>query len=92
MEISGPFYAPGVLTLTDNDGPPLVRDRTPIAGHEGLCYEAAHFATLIAEGATDSPLLPLDETVAVLRTIDEARRQLGVALPRRVARPSDSVT
>ena len=81
IELSGPFYATGVLTLIDNDGHRLTRPADPIAGHEGLCYEAAHLATLIAEGATDSPMLPLADSVAVLRTIDEARRQLGVRFP-----------
>jgi len=52
-----------------------------ITGHHGLCFEAAHFATLIAQGATESPLLPLDETVAVLDTIDRIRRQIGVIYP-----------
>ena len=81
LEISGPFYGPGVLALTDNDDRQLIREQDPIAGHNGLSFEAAHFATLITEGATESPLLPLAETVAVLRTIDAVRGQLGVRYP-----------
>ncbi len=80
LEITGPFYAPAVLSLTTRDGR-IVRDPDPIAGHHGLCFEAAHVAQLIADGATESPLLPLDETVRVLATIDEIRRQLGVRYP-----------
>ena len=78
LELSGPFYGPGVLTLTAGDDRRLVREQDQIAGHHGLCFEAAHFATLVAEGATESPLLPLAETVSVLHTIDGIRRQLGV--------------
>ena len=81
LQISGPFYGPGVLTLTGNDDRELVREPDVITGHHGLCFEAAHFATLVAEGATESPLLPLAETVAVLRTIDAVRAQLGVRYP-----------
>ena len=81
LEISGPFYGPGVLTLTGNDDHQLIRDKDAITGHTGLCFEAAHFAVLIGEGATESPLLPLAETVAVLRTIDAVREQLGVRYP-----------
>ncbi len=81
IEIAGPFYAPGVLTLTSNDGRRLVRKCDPITGHHGLCFEAAHLATLVAEGATESSLLPLDEIVSVLRTLDEIRRQIGVTYP-----------
>ena len=32
----------------------------------------------VADGLTESPLHPLDTSVAVLETIDEARRQLGL--------------
>ncbi len=81
LEISGPFYGPGVLTLTGNDDQHLIRDQDAITGHNGLCYEAAHFATLIGDRATESPLLPLAETVSVLRTIDTVRQQLGVRYP-----------
>jgi predicted dehydrogenase len=80
LELSGPFYGPAVLALTTPAGR-VVRDRDPIAGHHGLCFEAAHVAQLVADGATESPLLPLDETVRILATIDEIRRQLGVTYP-----------
>jgi len=81
LQLSGPFYGPGILTLTAGAEPDLIRDTDAITGHHGLCFEAAHFATLIAQGAGESPLLPLDETVGVLRTIDRIRQQLGVAYP-----------
>lgn len=47
----------------------------------GLCYEAAHFATVIAEGRLESDLLPWVETLAVMETMDELRRQTGSELP-----------
>jgi predicted dehydrogenase len=81
LEITGPFYAPGVMVLTSRTGEHIVRDPDPIAGHLGLAFEAAHFATLVAEGRTESPLLPPEETIAVLRTIDEVRAQVGVRYP-----------
>ncbi|MET0863609.1 MAG: Gfo/Idh/MocA family oxidoreductase [Nakamurella sp.] len=81
LEISGPFYGPGTLTLSNNDDRAIVRAVDAITGHHGLCFEAAHLATLIAEGASESPLLPISETVSVLRIIDEIRRQIGVIFP-----------
>ncbi|MGS0685699.1 Gfo/Idh/MocA family protein [Nakamurella sp. GG22] len=81
IEISGPFYGPAVLTLTANDGRRLVRPEDPITGHHGLCFEAAHLAQLVADGATESPLLPPAETISVLQTVDEVRRQVGVRFP-----------
>ena len=32
----------------------------------------------LSAGATESPLVPLDETVAIVEVLDEARAQLGV--------------
>jgi len=82
LEISGPFYAPGRLTLTGTDDrQQIVREPDSITGHQGLCFEAAHLATLVAERATESPLLPLAETVSVLRTADAIRQQVGVRFP-----------
>ena len=52
-----------------------------MTGHEGLVYQAAHFAELLSAGATDSPLLPLDETLSIMRTLDEIRRQIGLVYP-----------
>ena len=81
VELSGPFYAPGVLTLIGADDRQLVREPDTVSGHQGLCYEAAHVAALVADGVFESPLLPAEETVAILSTIDEIRRQIGVSLP-----------
>lgn len=76
VEISGPFYAPGTLTYVHRKGSKLTFDGGEIRDHRGLAYEAAHFAQLIADGHTESPLMPLDETVQVMTVLDEARRQL----------------
>ena len=40
----------------------------------------------MTEGRTESPLLPLDETVTILETADEIRRQVGVVYPGGVRR------
>jgi predicted dehydrogenase len=70
-ELSGPFYTPTELVVTARDGSVLTHDGGPIRGHEGLCYEAAHLATLIADGRTESPLLPLDETVRIMQLMTD---------------------
>jgi predicted dehydrogenase len=82
LQLSGPFYAPASFTLEDVTGTHhLERPTDAIAGHLGLCHEAAHFAGLIADGATESPLLPLDETLAIMTTLDSIRDQIGMRLP-----------
>ena len=76
VEIPGPFYRPQPITLIGRDGTRLTSDAPLVAEYEGLSHEAAHFATLVAEGRRESPLLPLAETVAIMETLDAVRAQL----------------
>lgn len=80
-ELSGPFYAPGTLTVTSRDGARLVREPDAITGSGGLCYEAAELARCVAQGRRESPLLRWGETHAIMKTMDQVRRQIGVRLP-----------
>jgi predicted dehydrogenase len=43
---------------------------------DALSWEATAFASYVGEGRTESPLHTLDETVSILRIIDDARSQL----------------
>ena len=52
-----------------------------MSSHHGLAYEAAHFASLVSDGFTESPPLPLDETVAIMEVLDDIRAQLGARFP-----------
>lgn len=82
VEIAGPFYAPQPFALTETrTGRVLARENDTISGHEGLCFEAAELARCIAAGMTSSPLLPSEETLAIMGTLDTIRRQVGVAYP-----------
>jgi predicted dehydrogenase len=73
LEIDGPFYAPGGFTVTPRQGTPWRYDEP----HEGLGlrHEAAEVVRCLREGLTESKVLPLDETVSIMRTLDEVRRQ-----------------
>ncbi|MFF5225931.1 Gfo/Idh/MocA family protein [Dactylosporangium sp. NPDC000521] len=81
IELAGPFYQPQTVRLTDLTGDTRESAPPSITGHEGLVYQAAHFADLLTAGATESPLLPLDETLTIMRTLDEIRRQIGLVYP-----------
>jgi predicted dehydrogenase len=81
IELEGRFYAPGPVRLVRPDG---YAAEAPMVGAEStdaLMYQAAHLARLVAEGATESPLLPLDEVIAVMATMDDLRYQVGNRLP-----------
>src|SRR6516164_10395074 len=78
LRLDSPFYVLGRITVTSLDRwIERTREfdiRTPAAG---LCYEAAEAARRIAQGSTESPYLPLQESIAILETLDRIREQLA---------------
>ncbi len=47
----------------------------------GFNYEAKHVAECLAAGKTESDIMPLDETMQILRTLDTLRAQWGLKYP-----------
>ena len=52
----------------------------PLTGN-GYNYEAEEVARCLDEGLLQSPVMPLDETVALMRILDEIRSQIGLKYP-----------
>ena len=78
VELDSPFWGPSGLTFRGADGTAATwKDPYGRPYREGMAYEAAALARYVADGLTESPLHPLDEVVSTMRTLDEARRQLG---------------
>jgi predicted dehydrogenase len=68
IEIDGPFYAPASFTLVPREGE---RCRFEYLDEgRGLRHQADEVARLLAAGETESALMPLDETVAIMTTMD----------------------
>ena len=68
IEIDGDFYAPTSFTLTRRDGSSTRFEEA----HEGrgLYHQGEEVARCLAAGLLESPLMPLDETVSIMETID----------------------
>ncbi len=77
--VDGPFYTPGGFTLTRRDGTSERFDQ-PVEGR-GMWCEAAEVVRCLREGRLESDVMPLDETVAIMATMDEVRRQIGLTYP-----------
>ena len=75
LEYTGSFFAPGGFTLFRSGEQEPYVDRDGLTGGEGLCYQAAAFASYVVDGG--SPLHTMDGTIAVLEVLDSARQQLG---------------
>jgi predicted dehydrogenase len=71
IEIDGTFYAPNSFTLVPRGGEP---ERFEFPDTGGLRHEADEVARCLGEGLLESPSLPLDETVAIMRTMDAVSR------------------
>jgi predicted dehydrogenase len=78
IQVETRFIAPSGFSLISHTSEARLRwaDPSGLRGSEGLAYQATAAAQHIADGLTESPLHPLDRTLAVLETIDTARRQL----------------
>lgn len=76
IEIDSVWYAPTTFTQTMRSGE-VVRYDEPHEGH-GLRHEAAEVVRCLRAGLLESPVLPGDETVAIMRTMDEVRSQIGL--------------
>lgn len=72
LELEETFYMPTTMRLVGADGVVLdTMTGDPIEGHRGLRHEAAEVARRVATGERESPLMPLDETIAILTVMDE---------------------
>jgi len=81
IEIDPTFYRPTSFSIVSRDGE-RERVEIPVEGN-GLRFQAAEVGRCLREGLTESPLLPLDETVSILGTMDEIRTQIGLTYPPR---------
>ena len=79
IEIEGVFYAPSRFRLVTRDGDVEQFD-FPHEGH-GLRHQAATVGRCLRAGLTESDALPLDESIAIMETMDEIRRQIGLTYP-----------
>jgi predicted dehydrogenase len=73
------FYAAASFELWQGETM-VKRVHAPYIGH-GLAHEAAEVIRCLHSGLTESPLVPLAETVGVLRTLDQVRALIGVNYP-----------
>jgi predicted dehydrogenase len=75
IEIAGPFLRPTTFRVIHRDGAIL---ETFDEWHEGmgLRHEAAEVARCLREGLQESPIMPLDETLSIMKTVDAIRSRI----------------
>ena len=79
LKIRAPWWRPTTMTISR----PGEEDETveaPITGN-GFNYEAAEVVWCLDEGRTESDVMPLDETLSVMRAMDDFRGAWGLRYP-----------
>jgi predicted dehydrogenase len=74
VEVASPAWRPSAMTLHRRDAEPETFT-ADLPGH-GYTYQAEEVARCLAAGCTESPVMPLDESVAIVRTLDQVAARL----------------
>ncbi|MFB7886024.1 Gfo/Idh/MocA family protein [Microbacterium sp. NPDC056057] len=80
IDIDSVWYSATSFRLVSPDGTVIEEFRSDIDGR-GMQYQALAAERYLADGRTDSDVLPIDETVAIMATLDEIRDLVGVHYP-----------
>jgi len=76
IDIHAPWYKPTAMTLHIKGKPPEVIEM-PLNGFVGYEYEALAVMDAILAGEIECEVMPLDETLAILKTMDTIRAEWG---------------
>ena len=79
IQFDGMFVMPSSFRLVTASGTETFTDDSGLSGRAGLAWQAVALAQYVADGLTESPVHSLDDSIALMRTIDEVRRQVGAA-------------
>jgi predicted dehydrogenase len=77
IEIDSVWYTPTPFTRYDADGNVVERFEEPVTGR-GMQYQAWELERLIRTRATANDVLSARESVLVMETMDDVRRQIGL--------------
>jgi predicted dehydrogenase len=80
IEVDSVWYTATGLRVYDGAGT-LVEDVRPAVEGRGMQFQAAEAERLISEGRIASAVLPPQETVAIMATLDRIREQIGLRYP-----------
>jgi predicted dehydrogenase len=81
IQIEGPWYQATSFDFIPVDGVPEHFTTHPevVQGNaKGMRFQVAEAGRCVRAGLLESPVMPLDETVAIMGTLDEVRDQIGL--------------
>ncbi|WP_104138039.1 Gfo/Idh/MocA family protein [Cryobacterium sp. Y62] len=81
IDIAGVWYAPTSFRVLDNVGTVLEAFAPAEFTGRGMQFEAVEVEALIRAGRISSDVMPAEESVAVMTTLDAVRAQIGLRYP-----------
>jgi len=80
IEIDRVWYSPTTFRVYDSANTVIETFDGAVEGR-GMQFQADEIERLIAAGLTEGEILPPSESVAIMRTLDEVRAQIGLRYP-----------
>jgi len=79
IRLEHPFYCPARISVVRHHRTARTIE-VPVLGN-GYAHQAIEVARCLREGHAESPVMPLDESVAIMRALDDIRAQVGLRYP-----------
>ncbi|KQM84227.1 Gfo/Idh/MocA family protein [Agromyces sp. Leaf222] len=80
VDIDAVWYTPTTFRVVSHDGTVLESYASEVVGR-GMHFQAEAVERLVAAGTLGGDLLTIDETVAIMGTLDTIREQIGLRYP-----------
>ncbi|MGI9821742.1 Gfo/Idh/MocA family protein [Agromyces sp. Marseille-Q5079] len=80
IDIDAVWYTPTSFRVVGHDGTVIETYESEVVGR-GMHFQAAAVERLVAAGTLAGDLLTIDETVAIMATLDAIREQIGLRYP-----------
>jgi predicted dehydrogenase len=80
IDIEGVFYTPTTFTVYDSQQKQIEHFEQQVS-QRGMQFQAWEAERRIRDGLTDASVLPPSESVQIMETLDEVRRQIGLVYP-----------
>ncbi|MCU1559912.1 MAG: oxidoreductase, partial [Mycetocola sp.] len=80
IDIDSVWYSASSFTVYNNANDVLESYTSNVVGR-GMQFQAFELERLVAAGELQSDVLPHSETVSIMHTLDDIRRQIGVVYP-----------
>jgi predicted dehydrogenase len=77
----GAIYVPFFWNATQATLAVAGRDPVQVTGEMGFHHEAAEVMACVRAGRTESAIMPLDESIAIIETMDQVRALIGLRYP-----------